>query len=81
MMVAESAYAQDYPNRPITLVVPYAAGGGNDLFARIASEKMSRTLGQQATRWSSAAPARSLSIRRSTRMSATIRARTSRRSD
>jgi tripartite-type tricarboxylate transporter receptor subunit TctC len=39
--------AQDYPNRPITLVVPYAAGGGNDLFARIASEKMSRTLGQQ----------------------------------
>jgi tripartite-type tricarboxylate transporter receptor subunit TctC len=47
MMVAESAYAQDYPNRPITLVVPYAAGGGNDLFARIASEKMSRTLGQQ----------------------------------
>ncbi len=41
------AQAQDYPNRPITLVVPYAAGGGNDLFARIASEKMSRTLGQQ----------------------------------
>ena len=41
------AHAQDYPNRPITLVVPYAAGGGNDLFALIASEKMSRTLGQQ----------------------------------
>jgi tripartite-type tricarboxylate transporter receptor subunit TctC len=46
-MVAAPAQAQDYPNRPITLVVPYAAGGGNDLFARIASEKMSRTLGQQ----------------------------------
>jgi len=46
-MVAASAYAQDYPTRPITLVVPYAAGGGNDLLARIASEKMSRTLGQQ----------------------------------
>ena len=42
-----AAHAQDYPSRPITLVVPYAAGGGNDLFARIASEKMSRTLGQQ----------------------------------
>ena len=42
-----SASAQDYPNRPITLVVPYAAGGGNDLMARIAGEKMSRTLGQQ----------------------------------
>ena len=41
------AQAQDYPTRPITLVVPYAAGGGNDLFARIAAEKMSKTLGQQ----------------------------------
>jgi len=39
--------AQDYPNRPITLVVPYAAGGGNDLMARIAAELMSKTLGQQ----------------------------------
>src|SRR5262245_53877296 len=42
-----SVHAQDYPTRPITLVVPYAAGGGNDLLARIASEKMSKTLGQQ----------------------------------
>src|SRR5215210_8706962 len=40
--------AQDaYPNRPITLVVPYAAGGGNDVMARIVGEKMSKTLGQQ----------------------------------
>ena len=46
-MVAAPAHAQEYPNRPITLVVPYAAGGGNDLFARIASEKMSRTLGHR----------------------------------
>ena len=41
------AQAQDYPNRPITLVVPYAAGGGNDAMARIVAEKMSKTLGQQ----------------------------------
>src|SRR5689334_9300407 len=47
MALIGPAHAQDYPSRPITLVVPYAAGGGNDLFARIASEKMSRTLGQQ----------------------------------
>jgi tripartite-type tricarboxylate transporter receptor subunit TctC len=47
VVLGTPAHAQDYPNRPITLVVPYAAGGGNDLFARIASEKMSRTLGQQ----------------------------------
>ncbi len=37
---------QDYPNRPITLVVPYAAGGGNDVMARTVAEKMSKTLGQ-----------------------------------
>ncbi len=41
------AQATDYPNRPITLVVPYAAGGGNDVMARIVGEKMSKTLGQQ----------------------------------
>ena len=41
------APAQDYPSRPITLVVPYAAGGGNDVMARIVGEKMSKTLGQQ----------------------------------
>jgi tripartite-type tricarboxylate transporter receptor subunit TctC len=39
--------AQDYPNRPVTLVVPYAAGGGNDVMARIVADKMSKTLGQQ----------------------------------
>jgi tripartite-type tricarboxylate transporter receptor subunit TctC len=41
------AVAQDYPNRPITLVVPYAAGGGNDVMARTVADKMSKTLGQQ----------------------------------
>jgi tripartite-type tricarboxylate transporter receptor subunit TctC len=39
--------AQDYPSRPITLIVPYSAGGGNDLMARTAAEKMSKALGQQ----------------------------------
>jgi tripartite-type tricarboxylate transporter receptor subunit TctC len=41
------AAAQDYPSRPITLIVPYSAGGGNDLMARTAAEKMSKALGQQ----------------------------------
>jgi tripartite-type tricarboxylate transporter receptor subunit TctC len=41
------AVAQDYPSRPITLIVPYAAGGGNDVMARVAAEKMSKALGQQ----------------------------------
>ena len=39
--------AQDYPARPITLVVSTAAGGGNDIMARVIGERMSRTLGQQ----------------------------------
>ena len=39
--------AQDYPTRPIMLVVPFPAGGGNDALARAVAEKMSRTLGQQ----------------------------------
>src|SRR5215207_3095243 len=41
------ATAQDYPARPITLIVPQAAGGGNDVIARILADKMGRTLGQQ----------------------------------
>jgi tripartite-type tricarboxylate transporter receptor subunit TctC len=45
--LAAPAAAQDYPSRSITLIVPYAAGGGNDLMARTAAEKMSKTLGQQ----------------------------------
>ena len=38
--------AADYPAHPITLVVPYAAGGGNDVIARIVAERMSAGLGQ-----------------------------------
>src|SRR3954464_7676958 len=40
------ALAQDYPTKPITLVVPFPAGGGNDALARLVAEKMSRALGQ-----------------------------------
>ena len=37
----------DYPRRQITVIVPFAAGGPTDIVARIVSEHMSRTLGQQ----------------------------------
>jgi tripartite-type tricarboxylate transporter receptor subunit TctC len=47
MLVGAPASAQDYPTRPISLVVPYAAGGGNDVLARVVAEKMSKALGQQ----------------------------------
>ncbi|RDE10528.1 Bug family tripartite tricarboxylate transporter substrate binding protein [Pelagibacterium lacus] len=40
------AHAQDFPNRTITLVVPYAAGGGLDATARLIAEPMGRALGQ-----------------------------------
>jgi tripartite-type tricarboxylate transporter receptor subunit TctC len=36
-----------YPDRPITMIVPFAAGGPTDTIARIVGENMSRTLGQQ----------------------------------
>jgi tripartite-type tricarboxylate transporter receptor subunit TctC len=36
-----------WPERPITLIVPFAAGGPTDVVARIVAENMSRTLGQQ----------------------------------
>jgi tripartite-type tricarboxylate transporter receptor subunit TctC len=41
-----SALAQDYPDKPITLVVPFGAGGPTDVIARVVGEHMSKTLGQ-----------------------------------
>jgi tripartite-type tricarboxylate transporter receptor subunit TctC len=41
-----SASAQNYPSRPITLVVPFAAGGPVDVVARVLSEPMRKSLGQ-----------------------------------
>lgn len=48
-LISTSAFAQGtaWPTRPITMIVPFAAGGPTDVVARIVGDHMSRTLGQQ----------------------------------
>src|SRR5215218_3401018 len=46
-LAATGVQAQGYPTRPITMIVPFAAGGPTDVIARIVTDHMSRTLGQQ----------------------------------
>jgi tripartite-type tricarboxylate transporter receptor subunit TctC len=45
--LAAGAAAQDYPARPVTIVVPQAAGGANDILGRIVAQQLSQSLGQQ----------------------------------
>jgi tripartite-type tricarboxylate transporter receptor subunit TctC len=47
LAVAGTAQAQGYPTRPVTMIVPFAAGGPTDIIARIVGDHMSKTLGQQ----------------------------------
>jgi tripartite-type tricarboxylate transporter receptor subunit TctC len=42
--VPNVASAQSFPERPITLVVPFGAGGGTDIIARAVSEELGRAL-------------------------------------
>ena len=44
--VACSAAAQDYPNRPVRIIDPFSPGGGSDVLARIAAQKLTDRLGQ-----------------------------------
>jgi len=46
LIAAGLAHAQDYPVKPIRMIVPYPPGGGTDVVARIVNEKLSLELGQ-----------------------------------
>lgn len=47
MAAAGPAFGQAYPNKPVNLIVPFAAGGPTDVMARIVGERMAKELGQQ----------------------------------
>lgn len=47
LIVSNLAYAQDWPRRPVRMVVPFAAGGGNDISARIIAQPLTEEFGQQ----------------------------------
>jgi tripartite-type tricarboxylate transporter receptor subunit TctC len=47
LSLAPGAAAQPYPARPVTLVIPFPPGGGNDALGRMVADKMSKSIGQQ----------------------------------
>jgi tripartite-type tricarboxylate transporter receptor subunit TctC len=46
LLATTAAIAQTYPSRPVKIIVPFAAGGPADVYARVLADKLSRTMGQ-----------------------------------
>jgi len=46
LLIASTGHSQEYPTQPITVVVPFAAGGPNDVLARFVADHMAHSLGQ-----------------------------------
>jgi tripartite-type tricarboxylate transporter receptor subunit TctC len=66
--LATPAAAQEaYPTRPITLIVPFAAGGTSDVIARLAAEQMSQALGQRVINENTAGAGGSTALTRAAR--------------
>lgn len=47
LATAGHVHAQDYPAKPITMIMPYSAGGPGDTLARLVAQSMTKTLKQQ----------------------------------
>jgi tripartite-type tricarboxylate transporter receptor subunit TctC len=47
LLLCGAAQAQDYPAKPVRIIVPFAPGGGTDLTARLTAQKLSERFGQQ----------------------------------
>ena len=47
LAIVATALAQNYPTKPMTMVIPFAAGGPTDVLGRIVAQRMSEVLGQQ----------------------------------
>ena len=46
LLAAPSAQAQDWPSKPIKMIVPFPAGGGTDFIARLVAQQLITRLGQ-----------------------------------
>src|SRR3974390_69646 len=62
-----AACAEDYPTRPITMIVPFAAGGATDTLARFLGERMRAILGQPVVIENVAGAAGSVGVGRAVR--------------
>jgi len=47
LTLAQAALAQSYPTKPMTMIIPFAAGGPTDVLGRVMAQRMSELLGQQ----------------------------------
>lgn len=67
LFIATLAHAQTYPSRPISMIVPFAAGGTSDVIARVVAEQMSAALGQPVVIENVAGAGGSLALARAAR--------------